>query len=196
MISEAGISYSTRPMGGDANRTELPTQWHDDTAFTVDWSPVCRHWGNAATFREHYENGVRGLQEDARHFWRYDRAAAQHMQDTRRSTGARPPKSHPVPSRPTGTSTPHAVVATAKSGALSSPSQRPGTYKTCLEAFNPEEYGTDYLRLSAGDVIQDVEAPEASEDWAYGCLVLSDDRLSAPGWYPRTYARRLGASGP
>ena len=62
VVSEASMTYSTRPMAGETKRTELPIQWHGDTAFTVDWSPVCRRWGKAATFRAHVENRVRGLE--------------------------------------------------------------------------------------------------------------------------------------
>ena len=78
-------------------------------------------------------------------------------------------------------SAPDDDVATAKTAALSSPPQRPGTYKTCLAAFDPAPYGLEYLRLTVGDVIQDVEAPVAPEGWAYGSLVLADDSRSPPG---------------
>ena len=97
VVSEACMTYSTRPMAGETKRTELPIQWHGDTAFSVDWSPVCRRWGKAATFRAHVEHGVRGLEEQAQHSWRYEGAAAQNMQDHRRSHQARTPKSRPVP---------------------------------------------------------------------------------------------------
>ena len=56
VVSETCMTYSTRPMAGETKRTELPIQWHGDTAFSVDWSPVCRRWGKAATFRAHVEN--------------------------------------------------------------------------------------------------------------------------------------------
>ena len=95
VVSEACMTYSTRPMAGETKRTELPIQWHGDTAFSVDWSPVCRRWGKAATFRAHDENGVRGLEEKARHFWRYAGAAAQNIQDDRRSHPAREPRASP-----------------------------------------------------------------------------------------------------
>ena len=189
VVSEACMTYSTRPMAGETKRTELPIQWHGDTAFSVDWSPVCRRWGKAATFRAHVENGVRGLEEQAQHFWRYEGAAAQNVQDNRRSHQARTPKSRPAPSRPTGASTTDDFVATAQTAALPSPSQRPGSYKTCFAAFDPTPYGPEYLRLTEGDVIQDVEPPMAAEGWAYGSLVLADGGRSEPGWYPHTYAQ-------
>ena len=121
VVSEACMTYSTRPMAGETKRTKLPIQWHGDTAFSVDWSAVCRRWGKAATFRAHVENGVRGLEEQARHFGRYERAATQKMQENRRSHEARTPKSRSVPSRPPGASNPDDDVATAKTAALSSP---------------------------------------------------------------------------
>ena len=65
----------------------------------------------------------------------------------------------------------------------------PGSKKTCCADFDPTPYGPDYLRLTAGDVIQDVEPPEAAEGWAYGSLVLADGRRSEPGWYPHSYAQ-------
>ena len=179
-IAGASITYFSQ----QSARTELPTRWYDDTSFHVDWTPVCRRWGKAATFRAHVEN-----EEQAQHFWRYEGAAAQNVQDNRRSHQARTPKSRPGPSRPTAASTPDDDVATAKTAALSSPSQRPGLYKTCLAAFDPAAYGREYLRLTPGDVIEDVEAPVAPEAWAYGSLVLPDGSRSAPGWYPHDYAQ-------
>ena len=46
---------------------ELPIRF-DDGCFDVDWSRVKPSWGKA-TFREHVQNGVRGLQEMGQHFW-------------------------------------------------------------------------------------------------------------------------------
>ena len=189
VVSEASMTYSARPMPGESKRTELPIHWHGESAFSVDWSRVCRHWSKAAIFRPHIENGVPGLEEQGLHFWRYERAATQKMQENRRSHEARTPKSRSVPSRPPGASTPHDDVATAKTAALSSPSQRPGSYKTCFAAFDPTPYGPEYLRLTEGDVIQDVEPPMAGEGWAYGRLVHADGGRSEPGWYPDTYAQ-------
>ena len=189
VVSEACMTYSTRPMAGETKRTELPIQWHGDTAFSVDWSPVCRHWSKAATFRAHDENGVRGLEEQALHFWRYADAAVQSIQKNRRSHPARTPKSRPVLSRPTGASTTDDVVATAQTLALPTPSQRPGPYKTCFAAFDSEPYGPEYLRLTKGNVIEDVEPPMDGEGWAYGRLVHADGGRSEPGWYPHTYAQ-------
>ena len=78
-------------------------------------------------------------------------------------------------------SAPDDDVATAKTPASSSPTERPKSYKICLQDFDPTLYGHDYLRLTAGDMIRDVDSPEESEDWAYGRLLLPDNRLSAPG---------------
>ena len=215
VVSEACMTYSTRPMAGETKRTELPIQWHGDTAFSVDWSPVCRRWGKAATFRAHVENGVRGLEEQAQHFWRYEGAAAQNVQDNQRSHQARTPKSRPAPSRPTGASTTDAGVARPKTAALPSPSPRrvsmlhidfdatakdaalaptlcdpvPGSKKTCCADFDPAPYGPDYLRLTAGDEIQDVKPPEAAQGWAYGSRVLAHGERSKPGWYPPSCAQ-------
>ena len=111
------------------------------------------------------------------------------IQDHGRSHPARTPTSRPAASRPTGASTTEAVVATAKTAALPAPSQRPGSNKTCFAAFDPTPYGPEYLRLTEGDVIQDVEPPMAAEGWAYGSLVLADGGRSEPGWYPHTYAQ-------
>ena len=81
--------------------------------------------------------------------------------------------------------------ATAKDAALAPTlcDPVPGSKKTCCADFDPKPYGLDYLRLIAGDEIQDVEPPEDSEEWAYGCLLLADDRLSPPGWYPPAFAQ-------
>ena len=189
VVSEKSLIYFAFPRPGENTRTEIPIRWLDESAFSVDWSPVCRRWSKAATFRPHAENGVTGLEEQGHHFWRYERAATQKMQENRRSHEARTPKSRSVPSRPPGASTPDDDVATAKTAALSSPTQRPGSYKTCLAAFDPTPYGPEYLRLTEGDVIQDVEAPVAPEGWAYGSLVLADGGRSEPGWYPHAYAQ-------
>ena len=100
-----------------------------------------------------------------------------------------PPKPRSIPSPWPDASTPDDDVATTKTPASSSPTERPKSYKICLQDFDPTLYGHDYLRLTAGDKIQDVEPPEDSEEWAYGRLLLPDDRLSAPGWYPRAFAQ-------
>ena len=50
---------------------ELPIRWCGFDCFELDWTPVCQRWGSAATFREHFENGVRGLEENGQHFWQY-----------------------------------------------------------------------------------------------------------------------------
>ena len=195
-------------------RIQLSIQWHGDIAFKVDWRPVCSHWCEAATFRAHSENGVKGLEEQGKHFWRYAGAAAQNLQDHQRSHQARTPKSGAAPPRPTGASTTDDFVATAKTAALPSPSQSSvsmpyngfdatamvaalaptsrdpvsGSRKTCFADFDPTTYGPEDLRLTQGDVIQDVEPLVAAEGWAYGSLVLPAGGHSDPGWYPQSYA--------
>ena len=49
---------------------ELPILFDDgcSDSFELDWTRVNPSWGTA-TFREHVENGVRGLQENGQHFW-------------------------------------------------------------------------------------------------------------------------------
>ena len=157
VVSEACMTYSTRPMAGETKRTELPIQWHGDTAFSVDWSPVCRRWGKAATFRAHVENGVRGLEEQAQHFWRYEGAAAQNVQVNRRSHQACTPKSRPAPSRPTGASTTDDVVATAKTAAWPSPDSHHSVRLWLLGVIRvppgPRTDGPLRLPLAAASVI-------------------------------------------
>ena len=81
--------------------------------------------------------------------------------------------------------------ATAKVAALAPTSRDPvsGSRKTCFADFDPTPYGPEYLRLTQGDVIQDVEPLVAAEGWAYGSLVLADGGRSDPGWYPHSYAQ-------
>ena len=189
VVSESSMIYSARPMPGEKTRTEIQIRWHDESAFSVDWSPVCRHWSKAATFRPHIENGVPGLEEQGLHFWRYEPAATQKTQESSQSLQTRTPKPRSIPSPWPGASTPHDDVATTKTPAFSSPTERPKSYKICVAGFDPEPYGLEYLRLTVGDKIQDVEAPEDCEEWATGRLVLADDRLSPPGWYPRAFAQ-------
>ena len=209
------IIFSTSAMVGQAERTvQLPIAWQDATSFTVNWSRVNEHWSSAAIFRAHREPGAEGLLEQHRHFWCYAGPAAQTSRNNQGSQQAS--KSSHTPPRPTGASPTDAGVSQAKTGAepspstplrirdasttgvcvptaqtaaVPSPSQRPGPYKTCCAAFDSTEYGPEYLRLTEGDVIQDVEPPEDSEEWAYGRLLLADDRLSPPGWYPRAFAQ-------
>ena len=49
---------------------ELPIRFDDGCSdcFELDWTRVNPSWGKAI-FREHFENGVRGLQENGQHFW-------------------------------------------------------------------------------------------------------------------------------
>ena len=89
VVSKTCMTYSTRPMAGETKRTQLPIQWHGDTEFSVDWRPVNWRWGKAATFRAHNENGERGLEEQGKHFWRFQSAAAQNVQDNQGSHQAR-----------------------------------------------------------------------------------------------------------
>ena len=215
VVSATCLTYSTRTKAGETKRIELSIQWHGDIAFTVDWRRVCSHWCEAATFRAHSENGVKGLEEQGKHFWRYAGAAAQNVQDNQRSHQARTPKSRVAPPRPTGASTTDAGVARPKTAALPPPSPRrvsmlhidsdatakdatpaptlcdpvPGSKKTCCADFDPAPYGPDYLRLTAGDEIQDVKPPEAAQGWAYGSRVLAHGERSKPGWYPPSCAQ-------
>ena len=208
VVSATCLTYSTRTKAGETKRIELSIQWHGDIAFTVDWRRVCSHWCEAATFRAHSENGVKGLEEQGKHFWRYAGAAAQNVQDNQRSHQARTPKSRPAPWRPTGASTTDDFVERTKTAALPSPSQRsvsmlrsdfdatakvaalaPTSRVTCFADFDPTPYGSEYLRLTQGDVIQDVKPTVAVEGWAYGSRVLADGSLSDPGWYPHSYAQ-------
>ena len=184
----------------------------------MDWRRVNPSWSNAATFHPHEEDGVSGLLEQGPHVWRYEAAPPQKMQTYREPHAARTPASRPaasrptgastsvdalataeaaagssssqrpVPSRPTGDSTPVDACATAQAAAGSSSSQRSESYKTCHAAFDPTDYGPDYLRLTKGDRIQELEAPTETEGWAYGRLVSGDGRRSPPGWYPYAYA--------
>ena len=186
-ISEAGITYSTRPMGGERRRQELPIQWQGENAFLVDWRPVCRRWCRAAIFRAHVDNGVPGLIEQGRHFWRYEGAAGQSVERGRGSHEAGAPNSRPVGSRPTGASTPQEVVATAQSAAVASSSQRTAAYHTCLASFDPTTYGGEYMKLTQGDMIEELDESMASEGWAYGRVVLPEGGLSKPGWYPQNH---------
>ena len=215
VVSATSLTFSTRTKAGEMKPIQLSIQWHGDIAFKVDWRPVCSHWCEAATFRAHSENGVKGLEEQGKHFWRYAGAAAQNLQDHQRSHQARTPKSGAAPPRPTGASTTDAGVARPQTAALPSPSPRrvsmlhidfdatakdaalaptlcdpvPGSKKTCCAGFDPTPYGLDYLRLTAVDVIHDVEPPEDAEGWAYGSQVLADGKRSKPGWYPPSCAQ-------
>ena len=188
VVSEACVTYSARSVTGETKSTELPIHWHGKTEFSVDWSPVSRRWGEAATFRAHVEKGVRGFEEQRKHFWRYESEATQNVPLHQRSHQACTPKSRPALSRPTGASTTDEGVTTAQTAAWPSSSQRPGSYKTCIADFDPTPYGDDYLSLTYGDSIEDVEPPVPAEGWAYGSLVLANGARSKPGWYPHTYA--------
>ena len=211
------IIFSTSAMVGQAERTvRLPIAWQDATSFTVNWSRVNEHWSNAAIFRAHREHGAEGLQEQDRHFWRYEGPAAQTIQDNRGSQQAS--KSSHTPPRPTGASptdagVPHAksaavpspstplrlrdasttdvCVPTAKTAAVPSASLDPKSYKTCVDDFDPitDGYGSGYLRLTKGVKIQDLHPPAPPQGWAYGSLIYRDGQLSEPGWYPPSHAR-------
>ena len=162
---------------------------------------MCRKWGQA-TFREHFENGVRGLQENTQHFWRHEGAAVQNMEDYRRSHQAgssksRPasPRSSPAGSRPTGASATDDFVANAQMAALPPPSHGPVpvVYKITVADFNAGEYGDEYLTFSEGDRIEDVGAPidaeSGTDGWAFGRVIRADGGHSEPGWYPEAFAQ-------
>ena len=123
VVSATCVTYSTRTMAGQTKRTVLAIQWQGDTAFCVDWRPVNWRWGKAATFRAHDENGVRGFEEQSKHFWRCEGAAAQNVQENQRSHQQRTRTSRAEPARPTGASTTDDAVARPKTAALPSPSQ-------------------------------------------------------------------------
>ena len=209
------IIYSTSAVVGQAKRTVLlPIEWQGVRSFTVNWSRVNQHWSNAAIFRAHREHGAEGLEEQDRHFWRYEGPAAQTSRNNQGSQQAS--KSSHTPPRPTGASptdagVPHAksaavpppstplrlrdasttdvCVPTAKTAAVPSASLDPKSYKTCIVDFDPQEYGSEYLRLTKGVKIQDLDPPVPPEDWAYGSLIFIDGGLSEPGWYPPSHAR-------
>ena len=81
------------------------------------------------------------------------------------------------------------AVATPKTPASSEPTECHKFYKLCHHKFDSTEYGSDYLQLTVGDRILDVEPPEESDDWAYGRKLLADNSLSQPGWYPREFVQ-------
>ena len=56
-------------------------------------------------------------------------------------------------------------------------------------AFDPAEYGAEYLTLSERDFVEELEAPTAAEGWAFGRIVYADGRRSEPGWYPPAFAQ-------
>ena len=209
------IIYSTSAMVGQAKRTVLlPIEWQGVRSFSVNWSRVNQHWSNAAIFRAHPEHGVEGLEEQDRHFWRYEGPAAQTIRNHQGSQQAS--KSSHTPPRPTGASptdagVPHAksaavpspstplrlrdasttdvCVPTAKTAAVPSRSLDPKSYKTCIVDFDPQEYGSGYLRLTKGVKIKDLDPPVSCEGWAYGSLMFIDGGLSEPGWYPPSHAQ-------
>ena len=214
-VREDCIIYSTSLVVGQAKRTVLlPIEWQSVRSFTVNWSRVNEHWSNAAIFRAHREHGAEGLQEQDRHFWRYAGPAAQTSRNNQGSQRAS--KSSHTPPRPTGASPTDAGVSQAKTGAEPSPSTPlrlrdasttgvcvptaktaavpsasldPKSYKTCIVDFDPEEYGSEYLRLTKGVKIKDLDPPEPCEGWAYGSLMFMDGGLSEPGWYPPSHVR-------
>ena len=84
-----------------------------------------------------------------------------------------------------------AFVANAEMAALPPPPQRPVPvpYKTCVAAFDPAEYGAEYLTLSEHDFVEEIEAPTAPEGWAFGRIVYADGGHSEPGWYLPAFAQ-------
>ena len=59
-----------------------------------------------------------------------------------------------------------------------------------MASFDGTEYGPDYLSFKERDVIVDVAGSEVSQGWAWGCVVLPEDRLSEPGWYPQEWVEK------
>ena len=84
-----------------------------------------------------------------------------------------------------------AFVANVQMADLPPPPHRPVPvpYKTCVAAFDPAEYGAEYLTLSERDFVEELEAPTAAEGWAFGRIVYADGRRSEPGWYPPAFAQ-------
>ena len=71
------------------------------------------------------------------------------------------------------------------------PSRPPPSPWSCVIAdfFGEEEYGAEYLTLPAGDCVEEVDAPEPCQGWAYGKIVSSEGRRSEPGWFPPSFVR-------
>ena len=65
----------------------------------------------------------------------------------------------------------------------------PGLTRPAAQPSILQLYGPEYLRLTAGAVIEELEPPVDPEDWAYGSLVLADGGRSEPGWYPPAHAQ-------
>lgn len=65
----------------------------------------------------------------------------------------------------------------------------PRPFKVALATFEPAEYGANYLALSAGDYVEEIDAPEPGEGWAYGRIVSTDGERSEPSWYPPSFVR-------
>ena len=89
-ISIAGSTITFRRK--QQRRIVLPSRCIDGMTFAVDWSPVNIRWGEGI-FRKHEENGVIGLLENGKHFWRYENAVvpeSDERQDARRSRSPRP----------------------------------------------------------------------------------------------------------
>ena len=65
----------------------LPSRCIDGVTFAVDWSRVNIRWGEGI-FRRHEENGVIGLLENRKHFWKYENAVVPES-EARRSRSPR-----------------------------------------------------------------------------------------------------------
>ena len=59
--------------------------------------------------------------------------------------------------------------------------------KTCIAAFAPHEYGSEYVMLTRGDRIQERNAPTSDESWSFGIVIYADGWRSEPGWHPPTF---------
>ena len=69
------------------------------------------------------------------------------------------------------------------------PPQRPAPrpFKVAHASFAPAEYGADYLTLSEGDYVEEMDAPVAPEGWAFGRIVYSGGQRGQLGWYPPSF---------
>ena len=59
--------------------------------------------------------------------------------------------------------------------------------KTCIAAFAPHQYGSEYLMLTEGDRIQERDAPESEQGWSFGIVIYADCWRSEPGWHPPAF---------
>ena len=136
LVSKEFLIYSAYPMPGKTRRIKIPIAWRQDSGFTVNWSRVCRYWSKAAAFHQHSANGVRGLLEQGRHFWRYDPAATEEMPKTATSDPRRT-----VPSGWSSTFAPDDDAATRKVAPSSSTTAYLKPHSNSKPALLNDPYG-------------------------------------------------------